>query len=70
MFLMDHLIVVELSSYNKRCTRYFCEFHFNINENYILPKLCILLLLKFTKEDDKDTPRMNQRDGPRRISST
>jgi hypothetical protein len=30
-----------------------------INENYILPKLCILLLLRFTKVDDKDTPRMN-----------
>ena len=30
-----------------------CEIHFNINENYILPKLCTLLLLRFTKEDDK-----------------
>jgi hypothetical protein len=47
----------------------FCDFHFNIDENYILPKLCMLLLIKFTKEDDKDTPRINQRDGPRRISS-
>jgi hypothetical protein len=47
-----------------------CELHFNIDENYILHKLCILLLLRFTKEDDKDTPRMNQRDGPHRISST
>jgi hypothetical protein len=46
-----------------------CEFHFNIDENYIISKSCMLLLLRFTKEDDKDTPRMNQRDGPRRISS-
>jgi hypothetical protein len=36
-----------------------CEFHFNINENYILHKSCMLLLLRFTKEDDKDTLRMN-----------
>jgi hypothetical protein len=41
-----------------------CEFHFNIDENYILAKSCMLLLLRFTKEDDKDTPRVNQRDGP------
>jgi hypothetical protein len=46
-----------------------CEFYFNIDENYILSKLCMLLLLRFTKEDDKDTPIMNQRGGPRRISS-
>jgi len=32
-----------------------CEIHFNINENYILPKLCTLPLLRFTKEDDKNT---------------
>ena len=25
-----------------------CEIHFNINENYILPKSCTLLLLRFT----------------------
>jgi hypothetical protein len=36
-----------------------CEFNFKIDENYILPKLCMLLLLMFTKEDNKDTPRMN-----------
>jgi hypothetical protein len=29
----------------------------------------MLLLLRFTKEDDKDTPRVNQRDGPHWISS-
>ena len=28
-----------------------CEIHFNINENYILPKSCMLVLLGFTKED-------------------
>ena len=32
-----------------------CEIHFNINENYILPKSYMLLLLRFTKEDDKNT---------------
>ena len=32
-----------------------CEIHFHINENYILSKLCMLLLLRFTKEDDKNT---------------
>ena len=32
-----------------------CEIHFNINENYILPKLCTLLLFRFTKEGDKNT---------------
>ena len=29
-----------------------CEIPF-VNENYILPKSCMLLLLSFTKEDDK-----------------
>ena len=28
-----------------------CEIHFNINENYILPKSCTLVLLRFIKED-------------------
>jgi len=45
-----------------------CEIPF-INENYILPKSCMLLLLRFTKEDDKDTPRLNQRGELRRTSS-
>ena len=27
------------------------EIYFNINENYILPKSCLLVLLRFTKED-------------------
>ncbi|KAJ1283723.1 hypothetical protein BS78_03G148200 [Paspalum vaginatum] len=45
-----------------------CEIPF-INENYILPKSCMLLLLRFTKEDDKDTPTLNQRGELRRTSS-
>ena len=40
-----------------------CEIHFNINENYILPKLCTFLLLKFTKEDDINT-KEDYREGP------
>jgi hypothetical protein len=32
-----------------------CEIRFHINENYILPKFCTLPLLRFTKEDDKNT---------------
>jgi hypothetical protein len=39
------------------------ENHFNVNENYILPKSCTLLLLRCTTEDDKKTPRVNQRGG-------
>jgi hypothetical protein len=45
-----------------------CEIQF-INENYILPKLWMLLLLNFTKEDDQNTPRLNHREEPRRVSS-
>jgi len=41
-----------------------CEIHFNINENYILPKSCTLLLLRFTKEDDKNTEGEDYRKGP------
>ena len=41
-----------------------CEIHFNINENYILPKSCTLLLLRFTKEDDKNTEGEDYREGP------
>ena len=36
-----------------------CESHFNINENYILPKSCMLLLLRFTKKDDKNKQRVD-----------
>ena len=41
-----------------------CEIHFNINENYILPKSCMLLLLRFTKENDKNTKGEDYREGP------
>ena len=44
-----------------------CEIHFNINENYILPKSCTLQLLRFTKEDDKDTPREDYIEEPRSV---
>ena len=40
------------------------EIHFNNNENYILPKSCMLLLLRFTKEDDKNTEVEDYREGP------
>jgi len=41
-----------------------CEIYFNINENYILPKLCMLLLLRFTKEDDKNIQGEDYKEGP------
>jgi hypothetical protein len=41
------------------------ENHFNVNENYIMPKSCTLLLLRCTTEDDKKTLRVNQRGGSR-----
>ena len=41
-----------------------CEIHFNINENYILPKSCTLLLPRFTKEDGKNTEGEDYREGP------
>jgi hypothetical protein len=40
-----------------------------INENHILPKSCMLLLLSFTQEDDQNTPRWNHREEPRRVGS-
>jgi len=41
-----------------------CEIHFSINENYILPKLCMLVLLRFTKEIDKNTEGEDYKEGP------
>ena len=41
-----------------------CEIYFNINENYILPKSWTLLLLRFTKEIDKNTEGEDYKDGP------
>ena len=40
------------------------EIYFNINENYILPKMCMLLVLRFTKEDDKNTKEEDYKEGP------
>ena len=35
-----------------------CEIHFNINENYILPKCCTLIILRYIeKEKDKSDPK-------------
>ena len=41
-----------------------CETHYNISENYVLPNSCALLLPRFTKEDDKDTQRVDYIEGP------
>ena len=46
------------------------EIQFNINENYILPKSCMLLLLRFTKEDDKNTQGEDYREGSRSNTTT
>jgi hypothetical protein len=46
------------------------ENYFNVNDNYILPKSCTLLLLRCTTEDDKKTPRVNQRGGSRSSQSS
>ena len=40
------------------------EVQFNINENYILPKSCTLLLLRFTKENGKNTQGEDYRAEP------
>jgi len=35
-----------------------CEIHFNINENYILPKCCTLILLSYIEEEkDESDPK-------------
>jgi hypothetical protein len=36
-----------------------CEIHFTINESYILPKSCTLLMLRFTKKDDRTHKEMD-----------
>jgi hypothetical protein len=41
-----------------------CEIHYNNTKNYILPKLCMFLLLRFTKEDDKNTQRVDYIEQP------
>uniref|UniRef100_K3XPI5 Uncharacterized protein n=1 Tax=Setaria italica TaxID=4555 RepID=K3XPI5_SETIT len=45
------------------------EVYLNINENYILPKSSTLLLLSFTKEDDKNTQGNEYKEEPRSNSS-
>ena len=39
-----------------------CEFQLNIDGNFELPKSCMLLLLRFSEKEDKDTSRMDQRE--------
>jgi hypothetical protein len=37
------------------------EFQLNINENFMLPKSCMLILLRFTKEEGQNISRANQK---------
>jgi hypothetical protein len=37
------------------------EFQLNTNENFMLPKLCMLILLSLTKEEGKNISRANQK---------
>jgi len=32
-----------------------CAIHFNINENYILPKCCILIVLRYIEEEKHES---------------
>ena len=32
-----------------------CEIHFNINENYILPKCCTLIVLRYIEEENDES---------------
>ena len=32
-----------------------CEIHFNINENYILPKCCTLIVLRYIEEESDES---------------
>jgi hypothetical protein len=38
------------------------EFHLNTNENFMLPKSCMLILLRFTKEEGQNISRANQQE--------
>jgi predicted unusual protein kinase regulating ubiquinone biosynthesis (AarF/ABC1/UbiB family) len=44
------------------------EFHLNTNENFMLPKSCMLILLRFTKEDGQNISRANQQEELIRVS--
>jgi hypothetical protein len=37
------------------------EFKLNTNDNVMLPKSCMLILLRFTKEEGQNISRANQR---------
>ena len=45
-----------------------CEIHFNINENYILPKCCTLIVLRYIEEekDELDSEERTTSASPRR----
>jgi len=36
-----------------------CEIHFNINKNYILPKYCTLIILKYIEEEKDESDFKN-----------
>jgi hypothetical protein len=38
------------------------EFKLNINDNFMLPKSCMLILLRFTKKEGQNISRANQRE--------
>jgi hypothetical protein len=38
------------------------EFQLNTNENFMLPKSCMLILLRFTKEEGQNISRVNQQE--------
>jgi hypothetical protein len=38
------------------------EFQLNTNENFMIPKSCMLILLRFTKEEGKNISRVNQQE--------
>jgi hypothetical protein len=38
------------------------EFNLNTNENFMLPKSCMLILLRFTKEEGQNISRPNQQE--------
>jgi len=67
---MDRLYVVVQRSYNKRLHALNCEIYFNINENYILPKCCTLIILRYIEEEkDKLDPEERTSASSRRQTS-
>jgi len=48
-----------------------CEIHFNINENYILPKCCNLIVLRYIEEEnDESDPEERTSASSRRSKKT